>query len=361
MKNENQGAVWWENVTKAKLLIDTVVNTLLSGRNIVLNLPQFVPWRDVFYEMIDDALIYQTPENQLVSVSCPKEQPGKYLLEHYCKREKRESYRCGMSYAEFLAKNPDIVLHRRYLWLQNLSQESVNEWVAFITEYNQYLEKDAPRAQFILEVSENVNIEKKNNLISEIQFNKIIKWFDVATFCMLLCTDEKMNDAVKSYLADLVASVCETDVELCTECISIGQKFLKNPVECLEQIIMTHTHNDGSPFELVFDTKVIERKIWKSQIKHLFPALESYRSSLVEKHYQEIDNVLPIQNNAGEDIDSPEAVELTSLVYLADRHDITLSEKEKKELRTCRQARNDLAHLRNVSWKNAEQIFNYKY
>ena len=43
-----------------------------------------------------------------------QEEVGVFLLEKYCKKEKRATYRYGMTYASFWGRCEDIVLNDRY-------------------------------------------------------------------------------------------------------------------------------------------------------------------------------------------------------------------------------------------------------
>ncbi len=347
--------IWWEHITKANYFIRSVTDALQADKSVILSMPRFVPWRNTFQELTEE-ILRRNPDNSLVYLDCPEDPPGKYLLEHYCKKEKRDAYRYGMSYAEFLAKSRDIVLHNRYLWIKNLSRESLHEWIRFISEYYNYLEKDMSPALFILETTELPANEKNLKNIAEIRFTNMIQDYDIFTFCILLSSDMSVHSADKSYLAELVSSICGNDVELCAKSISCGKQFLKNPAETLHTIMQSECHSDGSPFTEIPDDKTIEIKIWESQIKMLFPIIERYRSRFVSQHYDQILAALPITNNLGDKIESPEDAELGVLIQLVGKKNFFLGEADYKELNLFRNARNDLAHLRPLGYDISEQI-----
>ena len=350
--------IWWEHITKASYFMHSVTDALLDGKSVVLSMPHFVPWQDTFQEMVEDILRQENAENSLDCIECPEEPAGKYLLEHYCKKEKRAAYRCGMSYGEFLAGSPDIVLHHRYLWVRNMPKKAVNEWLQFIAEYQKYLEKDVPQALFILETSDTVS-EKNIRDIQEIRFDNIIHPYDVFTFCILLCSEMQMRSSVRSYLAELVSNICGNDIELCAKSIRKGKHFLSNPLDSLKEIIQTEVHSDGRPFELDSEPEIIENKIWESQIKMLFPIIERYRSKFIKQYYQEVSASLPVKNSLGQVIDSPQDVELGMLVQLVGKKSLFLDDTAYRELKMFRTARNDLAHLRTVDYAISEQILHH--
>ena len=103
--------IWWKQITKAKHFIDMVTDAILDNKSVILSMPAFVPWHETMYEMIAEILNGENSLNRLISIDCPTGDVGQYLLDNYCKKEKRASYRYGMSYASFLAKSEDIVLN----------------------------------------------------------------------------------------------------------------------------------------------------------------------------------------------------------------------------------------------------------
>ena len=60
--------------------------------------------------------------------------PGPYLLQEFCKPEKRAAYRPAKGYAKFFAESDDIVLHSRYLWVHAESIKMLETWVTFVSE-----------------------------------------------------------------------------------------------------------------------------------------------------------------------------------------------------------------------------------
>ena len=133
--------IWWKQITKANHFIKDLAATVLDSKSVILNLPEFVPWQDTMYEMVEGILNEENPEYRLVVHECPTEEAGQFLLEEFCKKDKRASYRYGMSYASFLAQSEGIVLNSRYIWIKNVTRDKLEEWSKFILEYNKNLPK----------------------------------------------------------------------------------------------------------------------------------------------------------------------------------------------------------------------------
>lgn len=96
--------LWWNHITKAHKFLEDIISSALDGKSMILCLPENVPWRDTLLELVEDRLKLENPKNALDRMQCPEEEVGLFLLNRYCKAERRATYRFGMTYAEFLGK-----------------------------------------------------------------------------------------------------------------------------------------------------------------------------------------------------------------------------------------------------------------
>lgn len=349
--------IWWHQITKANHFIRKVAGTVLNNKSLILAFPSFVPWRDTMYEMIEGILHEENPEYRLVFNDCPEGDVGQFLLEEYCKKEKRASYRFGVSYAAFLAQSDGIVLSSRYVWIKNIPTASkLDEWCKFIAEYNKNLPKHQSAASFILEVSDESIKPKSVKGLNYLSFDDSIDAYDKFTFCALASTDIEIKAYLRPYLADMASTVCKNDIELSALCIEHWKDFLDDPYGTLKQIIETESHSDYSPFDLDVNQDHINTLVWEAQIKLLFPIIERYRSSFVKRHSNAISDNFPIQNSFGEVINSPLDVELGTLIQLVGQKRLALTMSEYNQLDMFRCARNDLAHLSMLEFSRVEAI-----
>lgn len=336
--------IWWNHITKAHKLLDDIVKTALTGSSIVLSLPSSVPWRETFVELIRERLQMENSKNSFDEIICPKEELGLYLLNTYCKKEKRASYRYGMTYASFLGKCEDIVLNDRYIWIKDVPEEKLDASVKFILEYQQNVQMKTP-AVFILETTqENVNCKIKKG-VKKISFDNNIGAYDKFAFCALIATENNCKDYMRPYLAELVSNICNEDVELCASCVNAGTYFLSNPVAVIEKTKKQKTRSNGEAYVCSKDEQAIKKAIWETQLKYVFPLIEKYRNEFIGKHKEEIAKALPITNAFGEVIENPEDVEVGTLVYMIGKGVLGVSKKEVEEVKKYREARNKLAHL----------------
>ena len=352
----NMDEIWWGQITKAAHFIQATASLVLDHNSIVISLPERTPWKATLYDNIEGILRQGNPEYKLAFHDCPAEEPGAFLLEEYCKRDKRNSYRFGMSYAKFLAESEDIVLNARFVWINNVSGGKLEEWMSFITEYNKSLRKNALSAVFILETQDRNIKAKKAKGLKYLSFDDSIDFYDKYTFCVLASTGIDISPGIRPYVAEVVSSVCKDDIELCALCMRRWNDFVKEPFSTLLQVASSETHSDGSAFSADYAPQTVESRIWEAQIKLLFPIAERYRTHFVKKYRSHIEKALPIKTMYGEVIDDPLDVELGALSYLAKDKTIPLSAKEDTRLDTFKEIRNYLAHLKTLDYERVEWV-----
>ena len=146
--------IWWEQISKVSHFVRQITASLLDGENILLNVPTTLPWRETFHDTVEKILLLENAANKLKFIDAPDMEAGRYLLENFCKKEKRSSYRYGISYAAFLAGRADITLNSCYLWIRNLTGEKLDDWLRFVREYRENVRPGEPHAVFLLETPE---------------------------------------------------------------------------------------------------------------------------------------------------------------------------------------------------------------
>lgn len=161
---------------------------------------------------------------------------------------------------------------------------------------------------------------------------------------------------LRPYLAEVVSSVCGDDVELCAACVLRGMEFLSLPDQTINDIIESCHRSDGERYFFNKSKEEITVSIWESQLKYIFPLIESYRKYFVKRYIRAIKNILPISNSYGEKVTIPEDVEIGTLFYLVGRGDIVISSTEYNELERYRNARNRLAHMNVLENEEVEAI-----
>ena len=336
--------IWWKQITKASLFTGKVIEALAAGDSVILSLPRHVPWYVTLADIITEGIVEHGIPRSVDYIDGAND-PGKYLLDNYCKKETRLQYRVGKSYAAFLAEQDSITLNSTIVWVKNLDEKSLGTWVSFIHDYIRKLPGSRKGGLFILEIRGDYSAPGSKHLQC-ISFSSEISAYDKFTFCTLVSTTASIDNRVRQYLAELVSSVCSDDVELCAQCFAGGTEFAKDPVAYLEQIAETEQRSDGTPFEINLTPDEQRYRIWDSQIRMIFPLIERYRMQFINDHWRDILKELPQETAFGERIETPEDVEIGLLYYLTYSGAIQMRDNnEFGQLRVFKDARNDLAHL----------------
>ncbi len=352
--------LWWKQIASARDFIEQIADHAAFDKSVLLYLPKWTPWYDTFQDGIEMALQNRNCENRLDIISCPDGDIGQYLFESYCKKGKKASYRPTYSYAQFLAKNSDIVLNQRYLWVKGLSEDRLKDWEKFIAEYTAAVQPGETCAGFILETVSPIERRVSSERFVYFDLAQRITYYDSFTFCALASARGQIPQQFRAYLTEVVSALCQKDIELCATCLNDWKNILRNPVEEYLRIIKSELRSNDEPFSEVQSESQLCHSLWEAQLKQLFPVIESYRLDFICDHFDEIKALLPIQNSLGEDLSTPQDVELGSLYYWALHEQIKTSNDEYHTLDFFRRMRNYLAHLTPLKSEDVNQILSHR-
>lgn len=336
--------IWWGNIPNATRYVREIADGIHEERSMVLVVPLGAPWRDALPQIVEEK-IADIPDRSLRRIQCPEDEPGHYLFTHYCKEERQLDYRSTMSYAEFLAKEENV-LHTAILWIEIARAEDAIAWVDFISAYQGFARKNAPRPSFILVLSEECDKCRGRRGIPYYTLTEQITEFDRYAFAILAASDGIKQRHLKGYLASLAATLCGDDIELSAACSKRGMAFLRDPQGVLQQIAEGEPHSDGRPFDISRIAEDIPQLIWRTQVKQVFPVIEDRRQHYVEKLRGQLEALGKI----------PEEVEIGALAYLAARAEIKCAQTALKEIEMLKNARNQLAHLAPLPFEMVDKI-----
>ena len=349
--------IWWRQVTNASRFLHAIAESMLSGKSLILMLPEHVPWYQTMTDLVETEIKKNNSVNSFDYLEAPSQSAGSYMLEHYCRAETRAQYRPSKSYGEFLAGCDDLVLNDKYIWVRLHSKEQFEVWAQFVSDYAKYAKKGSSHAAFILEIQDGKVGSKPLKGVSVLSFNDRISYYDKFMFNLLAAADVKESEPVKQYLAELTSVIGSNDIELCAKCIDRGRRFLEQPIDVLQEILATEYRSDGDSFDYEVKESAIQKCIWETQIKMVFPRIEAFRSYFVEKYQSAIRMELPIATTYGERYEEASDVELGTLHYMAAAKKITIQEKDYTKLVKFKEARNTLAHLKILSQTEFDELY----
>ncbi len=351
--------LWWNQVPNALRFVNSIIDELQDEKNVVLALPQYVPWYLSFRERIE-SLKSQLLSNYVIKniIDDESKEPGEITLNSFCKKELRDDFRPAIGYGKFLA-DTNNTLNSHIAWIKVTSLERANKWSEFISDYSKQ-KKFYGGGMFVVEVLESERLNSPKG-ITVVSFGEYISEFDYYIFNILGSSVLSMSKDLKEYFAEVLTAVVGNDVELAAQCFSSGihKGFLENPAETIKTVIEQESRSDGEYFVFSKEQSQIEMDVWKAQIKNLFPKIEAYREEFAQTYSSEIAKNLPISASYGEEYELPEEVELGTLYYLAKNKMIIISSTDYSKLKCLKNARNKLAHLNSLTIDEVNDLLAY--
>ncbi len=351
------GSIWWNQVTNAVRFVSDIRKCFLEEKSLLIRYSNVMPWREQFVRSLRESVKIQSGEKKFTDVPEVRE-PGEYLLKEFCKKEKRAEYRPSKGYAGFFAENDDIVLHDRYLWIRPESADSLEKWLSFASDYIKERGKHERKAVFILEWpgKDNSHVKVKKG-IKIFSFDDYIGEYDRIVFVCLASSEAREKIFIKNYITEVVSNVAGNDIELCAECIQGYKSFLDNPLAYIRKTEKEKIRSDGTEFSYDKSEEEVERLMWLSQIKTVYPRLEEFREDFVQKHFAAIAKKLPIETSYGALYEDPKDVELGTLLQMAGNNSLSLNEPEYEKLKRNKEARDKLSHLQALSLDEIKTLF----
>ena len=267
--------IWWGRVPNAMAFSSDIVHHLLNERSLVMQYSSGLPWRDYLIDFIEEQVMQQNSSKRFETIKSI-EDPGVFLLKEFCKSEKRAQYRPTKSHAQFFAESDDIVLHERYFWVTVDSEDNLEAWQTFVSDYIKRRGKCKEKAAFVLEWKGDKNILPRKG-IRIVAFDEYISDYDRIVFSTLASSSIKGGPFIKKYLTELAASVVGNDIELAADCIQEHQLFLKDAYLCVIKVVSEKVRSDGQNFEFLKRQEEVERCVWMAQIKTIYPLIEKFR------------------------------------------------------------------------------------
>lgn len=340
--------IWWNHIPRPRLLADTIASTLLSGTNVHLILPEQMDWSRELEQEVQDRLARQSAVKSLDFLEGNGRNPGETLLQSYCKKEKRATYRPAKTYAQFLGSSRDIPLNQRYVWIRHLDAPSLKAWAEFAAAYKDAAGTGSACASFVL--------QSREALPGSIRHLKTInasdiREFDVRTFCSLISAGFQEDSAVCTYCADLAAALSGYSPEFAGWLLD-QPEFASDPLGVWETGIQVFPDRALHPDEA-------RSRLWLAQVQAVFPVVESYRRDFIEYNRKRLSQLLPQKNSNGQPVERVEEMELGLLYDLYCKKLIFLPDPEAERLCRFRGIRNQLAHLDTLDLAVLKVIFQY--
>jgi hypothetical protein len=205
------GRLWWNSITGPVNFIAHTVHGLRTRNNVLLRVPEDVPWRKEM-RMAAEALLRDAEENLLISyIDCQDECPeitniGDFLLGKFAASDPnvRNGYRQAsrQSIGQYILEKK--VLKDRILWIKGISEDRLSAWVSFCSNYKT---ESINQGLFVLECcSANFNNSLPPHL-KQIKYDDFVRNYDSLLFDNLLLANTDHSLIWKKYIAAVVFSL----------------------------------------------------------------------------------------------------------------------------------------------------------
>lgn len=346
------GNVWWGQIGNSLRLLTQLSNCLRDCRSVVLQAPQGLPWKQIFYETLDLHRSDFSSQRRLKRL--PWEEgadPGEFVLDELCSRKVQADYWPGKTYGEYLGSREDLILNDYYVWITGIrSKTDLTHWVEFLTQYHRAGADPEQQAVFCLEYTgAPMEVAGLENLVYSVER------YDCRVFCLEAAAALKNTD-LRTYQAEMALSIAGADPELCFALLNQGMKLLYQPVQTAVTTAASGCYSSGALFPVLRDQQatVAARE---AALVLLFPILERYRMGIIEGHSPELARHLPITNSNGDRVTDVWDLEIGQLLYIVSTNGKGFSQTEVETIRLCRNVRNQLAHNKPVRYEQAKAVF----
>ena len=337
---DETSGIWWRQITGARNFLQKTADALADGKSAVICLSEATPWLDDMREILTDFLNKKFVGMRAIhelDASTVDGDPAVVVFDRFCSGNVKANFiPFGRNaHVKFLAKRDDIRLNKICLWIRGASNTQAAKWHAFIADYHKF----GGKGIFLLEANSTEFVGRAG--VETFSFETEVSEYDCFAFNIFLAAQfGKGGQFIKRYLAELAANATGFDVESGARCIKRGSDFLQNPADVL---------TNKSPEE-------INRAVWVTQLKLIFPMIGIFRRDFVKKYEPQIERLLPYSLGGGKIVYTPDDAELGELYSMLGGENWRLSSDDWERLKIYREARNTLAHLGTLTLSQVETI-----
>lgn len=333
--------IWWRQITGARNFLQKTADALTNGKSAVICLAENTPWLNKMREVLTDFLQKKFGGRKTVRKidASTVDKPDIFVFENFCSEDVQAQLIPidEDAYVKFLANCTDSDLNDACVWIRGANKNQAADWYAFVADYRKF----GGEGIFLVETGADCDLVGKAG-VEIFSAEDEISEYDCFAFNMFIAAQFGKGDKfTKRYLAELAANATGLDVERAAECIKLGNGFLKNPAA----VLMNKTVDE------------VNRAVWVTQLKLIFPQLEIFRRDFVTKYESQIKNRLPYAVSDRKTICEADEAELGDL-YAIFVGGWDIEPHDWAKLKDFRDARNKLAHLETLTAEQVQTLLN---
>jgi hypothetical protein len=306
--------IWWDHVTGPSRLVKRTAEVLLKGQSVCLIAQGGIRFRSTFLSRVANALRKEYKYSSLLLPAYVIENvdnPEDYLIEKF---GLEAEYRPPKLKTDFLREKQRLKDNLTPVVIKNHSEISC--WFKFIKSYKS---NSPDTGLFLLEMQVGNETEKSSSKYLQIlNYGDFITEYDSLLFAGLITNDtECCCIEEKQYLAAMAVSFFGTNVEGIDRFVH-EYKIEQSPFDAIQENYFT-------------DKDSANKRLWKAQLKELFPLIMSWTHDFIGTWRKNIEDALKYITESrsypnalfpnglsayGDKIISPDEMELATLYSL---------------------------------------------
>ncbi len=338
---------WWDYIPNAARFISDLTD-IVKQKSGLLSIPENIPWFGGLLERISERL--SSPDRCVKRLSADNRDPGKFVMESFCKPELRNAYRSAIGYPKFLAQHDsESEMCGCYAMISNISENNVSDWAKLISEYERLHKKGSPRCIFLLIYKSDKPLIT-NVPVPTVKWSDYIQHYDCYMYALLQVSCLNQSKEIKEYLAEIISSVSKNDAELASELVKYGTRCALDLQTVLKDISQKSFRSTGEKFEVSLTDEQLKSIVWTAQIKIVFPIIERYRNSLIDSLSSSFNKEFSFTTVYGCEKTDYRELELGELIFLNSQQMISLTPPQLDTASFYHKCRNTIAHFDIISF-----------
>lgn len=366
---------WWR-LPGPQYFVDEIANDLRGGRNVIVCLPLHVPTglRTAVRSSLDQDIHWQTVPCSGLRAGSPLDNLYEWLNLLHQARELRT--------LNTLLNHPHFGGY--FLWLEEMDPERWSLWRDFLSEY-----ANACRGMSILERTvfcvpligpDALDLPKEDVCLSIRRYEGYVSRLDMLLFSNGQFTESGSSPVLHDLQVEIMAALAQWDASLAEIMAGKPLDLLLNCAEWLREEALSRGCGPDIPSSVpeawalglvnrnngltqlhscacaLHDTRELDRRLWKAQIRVLYPFLEEQRQLILERAKSFLE--LPYKDWNGEIIEDIQDLEFNQIETLLRIKYSRLHRDLLDRIAILRKIRNALAHMKTVDpeWLKSDAV-----
>jgi hypothetical protein len=351
MKTPSLALFWWDSVTGPVRLVNEVADRLSMPSNVVLALPDDVPWRRNMRDAIIEALKARPGVQDLTvtdldgtGVTSPPDSLRELALTHI--RDGYMSWACDAT--DYLRDNG--ILSNRLVWVRNVSRENMSIWEDFC---RRWVPSKPSQGLILIEADEDYQ-----GRIPTVRYSSFVSENSVRTLCSTLLEEEShvsLTEERRRYSSVLIARLSLGDAEFAEAFADVYRPLSDDPIDAMKKLAIDGDYSDRRSLSDCYPLSLIRRReydilqtrLWESQVECIFPIIERDRLEIAEMHQKRLGEIANsgILDTEYAQYRSYRDIEIGQIYWLANTHRLHIEDVgEKEHISLLRDCRNIIAH-----------------